>query len=173
MGTRTSAKIDPLVYGARMGVSFPVVIKGRPVRIKPFAGVISYKVEATGRLVHGICENENQCVTFSPVAGQPPRVRFMREIVLEAHDVRRFYGVGPGLDIEVDVGRYNWLGISLFLSGSAYAIMGDRTMVFGTAQPYDDPVGNDVAAAAYRVEVEPWMYRAGVGIRFQWLGGGP
>ena len=34
----------------------------------------------------------------------------------------------------------------------------------------DDQIGNDVATATFEAEVNPWIYRANVGIRFQWLG---
>jgi len=95
---------------------------------------------------------------------------FLRETTLSASGSRRFNGVGPGLDVEMDTGRYGPLGVSLFLGGRAYYIPGDRSFSFATSQSFDDPVGMDVAGAQFGVDIEPWMFRAHVGIRFLWLG---
>jgi hypothetical protein len=43
-------------------------------------------------------------------------------------------------------------------------------MTYGTSQAFDDMLGNDIATATFEAEVNPWIYRANVGIRFQWLG---
>ena len=70
----------------------------------------------------------------------------------------------------MDTGRFGPLGTSLFLGGRAYHVLGDRSIAFGTSQDYDDVLGMDTATASFEVEVDPWLYRAHVGIRFFWLG---
>ena len=72
--------------------------------------------------------------------------------------------------VEVDTGRFGPIGSALFLGARAYAVLGERTISFGTTQTFSDALGNDVETANFEVTVDPWLYRAHVGIRFQWLG---
>ncbi len=54
--------------------------------------------------------------------------------------------------------------------GRAYAIVDDRTISFSATASYDDQLGTDDATALFKVKVDPWMFRAHVGIRFHYLG---
>ncbi len=172
-GSRTSAQVDTLVFGASLGVAFPVRVAKRQLRIKPSVGWISYEVDAEGLVVDAACDPVTQCTdTVIPIPPFPPIVTpgFLRETTLTGGASQRFNGIGPGLDVEMDAVRYGPLGVSLFLGGRAYRVLGDRTFGFGASQSFDDQLGMDVAVAAWEVEVDAWMYRAHVGIRFQWLG---
>jgi hypothetical protein len=160
-GSETNAQVDTLVFGASLGVAFPIPIGKRQLRIKPSVGWINYEVEATGLVVQAACGN---LPTASCTSGT------LREITLSASDSQRFNGIGPGLDVEMDTGRYGPLGVSLFLGWRAYAIVDDRTISFGTEEPYDDHLGRDRATAQFEVKVDPWIFRGHVGIRFHWLG---
>jgi hypothetical protein len=163
-GTSTIAQVDTLVYGASLGVAFPVQVGKRPLRIKPSFGWINYKVEVDGLVVDAACGDPGSV---------PPSLScndFLREMILAANDSQRFNGIGPGLDVEMDTGRYGPLGVSLFMGARAYAILGDRTISFSTEETFVDQLGTDRAVAQFEVEVDPWIYRAHVGIRFHWLG---
>ena len=70
----------------------------------------------------------------------------------------------------MDTGRFGPIGTSLFLGGRAFYTLGNRTIAFGTTQHYNDQVGNDIANARFQVDVNAWMFRTQVGMRFQWLG---
>ena len=174
-GSLTTSQVDTLVYGASFGVAFPARIADRQIRIKPSAGWITYKVDSTGTVVDAACPtfppqpqiNPNKCI---PIVTDPQG--FLRETTLMGSGSQRFHGIGGGLDIEMDTIRYGPLGVSLFLGARAYKVLGDRTIAFNAAQTFNDVLGMDRAAAAWEVEVDPWMYRAHVGIRFQWLGSG-
>jgi hypothetical protein len=172
-GSKTSSTVDTLVYGANFGVAFPLRAGKRQLRIKPSFGWINYEVKAEGTVVDGACKPTKQCtdtvVEFPPF---PPFVSegFLRETTLTASDSKTFNGIGPGLDIEMDTGKFGPLGVSLFMGGRAYYILGDREIAFGTSEAFDDPVGMDVAVAKFQVEVDPWLFRAHVGIRIHWLG---
>jgi hypothetical protein len=165
VGSRTSAQVDTLVYGASLGVAFPARIGKRQLRIKPSVGWINYKLEAEALVVDAACSPEDQCT----IVGD-----HLRETTLTANDSQRFNGIGPGLDIEMDTGRFGPIGSSLFLGARAYRILGDRTISFGTTETFTDRVSGpgetDVAVGAFEVEVDPWMFRGHVGIRFHWLG---
>jgi hypothetical protein len=169
-GSETSAEVDTLVFGASLGVAFPLQVGKRQLRIKPSIGWINYEVDAEGLVVDAACDPENRCTDVTGTPGLPPDPGFLRETILTASDSQRFNGIGPGLDVEMDTGRYGPLGVSLFMGGRAYAIVDDRTISFGTQEVYDDQLGTDRAAGRFEVEVDRWLYRAHVGIRFHWLG---
>lgn len=163
-GTSLIAQVDTLVYGANLGVAFPVQLGERELRIKPSFGWINYKVEAEGFVVDADCGNPN---------GIPPSVLcndFLRETILSANGSQRFNGIGPGLDVEMDTVRYGPIGVSLFLGGRAYAVLGDRSFSISTTEAFNDQLGNDVAAGLFEIEVDPWIFRAHVGVRFHFLG---
>jgi hypothetical protein len=180
-GTNTISQVDTLAFGASLGVAFPVQILDRQLRIKPSIGWINYKVEVDGLVVNAACAD------VVPLPGQPNEFRggctdttdsrgvqhegFLRQPEsLAASDSQRFNGIGPGLDIEMDAAQIGPLGVSLFLGGRAYAIVDDRTISFGATESYDDQLGTDDATALFKVKVDPWMFRAHVGIRFHYLG---
>jgi hypothetical protein len=159
-GSSTSAQVGTLVFGAGLGVSFPGRIGKRQLRIKPSAGWISYEVDAEGLVVDAACDPTSTCISPG----------FLRETVLEGSASQRFHAVGGGLDIEMDTGRFGPIGASLFLGARFYRVLGDRTISFEASEAFDDQIGEDLAVGSWEVEVNPWMYRAHVGIRFQWLG---
>jgi hypothetical protein len=192
-GTRTSTKIDTLAVGANLGVAFPLKVGKRQIRIKPSVGWINYEVKADGFVVDAACEPEGRCTDVGTtmfilnpnpppfVIGVPGPVKegFLRETILSANASQRFNGIGPGLDIEMDTGRFGPLGVSLYIGGRAYAIVDDRTISFGASRTFTDqvsdpgadpPVKTDRATAQFEVKVDPWIYRAHLGIRFYWLG---
>ena len=184
VGSSTSAQIDTLVFGASLGVAFPLKVGKRQLRIKPSVGWIHYKVETNGLVVDAACDTfdtpmgpENRCTDVTLVPGDPPEPGFLRETILTASKSRRFNGIGPGLDIEMDTGRYGPLGVSLFMGARAYAVLGDRTISFGATESFTDQISDpnsegktDVAVGRFEVKVDPWIYRGHVGIRFRWLG---
>jgi hypothetical protein len=178
-GSRTSAEIDTLVYGANLGVAFPLQFGTRQLRIKPSVGWINYKVEAEGLVVDAACNPTGRCTNATPFFVQ---YGYLRERTLSGSGSQRFNGIGPGLDIELDTGRFGPIGSSLFIGARGYRILGDRTISFGAEQTFtaemsdpDDPFqrivfGPERDTASFEVEVDPWVVRAHVGIRFQWLG---
>jgi len=178
-GTRTSAEVDTLVFGASLGVAFPLQVGERQIRIKPSFGWINYEVEVEGIVVNAACDPVERCTTTTSVITLPPprdpiiivNDGFLRQPeALTADDTKTFNGIGPGLDIEVDTGKIGPIGSAIFLGARAYHILGDRKIKFGTRQQYDDVFGMDVGVANFEVEVDPWVYRTHVGIRFMWLG---
>ncbi len=163
-GSETTAEVDTIVFGASLGVAFPLQFGKRQLRIKPSVGWINYEVKANGLVVDAKCDPEILCTDVRISPG------FLRETILRGSGSQRFNGIGPGLDIEMDAARYGPLGVSLFIGGRAYAIVDDRTISFDATQSFDDQIGMDTAAARFEVKVDSWIYRAHVGVRFHWLG---
>jgi hypothetical protein len=176
VGTRTTATFDTLVYGATLGVAFPLRIGNRQIRIKPYLAWTNYKINGEGIVVDAKCKVDppstmDQCTdVFFPDFGGFVIPGLLRETELRASASQRFNGIGPGLDIEMDAGQFGPFGASLFIGGRAYAVLGDRAFAFGTSENFDDAFGMDTAVGAFAIEVDPWIFRAHAGIRFQWLG---
>ncbi len=171
-GSETTAEYDQWMFGASVGVAFPVEYRERQLRIKPLFGWINYKVDAEGVVVDALCPfppARPACTDYNPT-GNAVLPGFLRETTLTGSDSSRFNAIGGGLDIEMDIIRWGPVGTALFAGGRAYRVVGDRKIEFFAAQEYDDLAGNDVNAARFEVEVDEWIYRAGIGIRFQWLG---
>jgi hypothetical protein len=97
---------------------------------------------------------------------------------LSADTTKIFNGIGPSLEIEMDVGRFGPLGVSLFLGGAMYRILGDRIVNLSDTvstdierlSPSVVSLPADTYTANWSFEADPWMYSAAVGIRFHWLG---
>lgn len=175
-GSNTVTLTDTLTYGASLGVAFPAKLGKRQLRIKPSFGWIHYKIDGTGVVVNAKCALDPSTPNISDTACVPrnsPRgviPGFLRETHLEGSASQMFNAIGGGLDIEMDTVRYGPVGASLFLGGAFYRTLGDRTIGFSDSEAFNDQLGMDTATAEWQIEVDPWMYRAHVGIRFQWLG---
>jgi hypothetical protein len=176
-GQLVTAEIQRPVWSASVGIAFPVEFRKRQLRIKPSFGWINYEVEAEGLVIDAMCREYTnvlgdlmtQCTDILPsIIFEEDGI--LRETTLSANDSQRFNGIGPGLDVEMDTGRFGPIGSSVFLGARAYHILGDRSVSFGTSETYDDEFGMDTAVGIFEVEVDPWIVRASVGIRFQWLG---
>lgn len=167
-GSETVAKMEDTTYGAYAGISFPLELYGRAFRIRPAFAWIRYEVGIDGRIVDADCLPRG---TFTECNTTPPQNGFLRETRLAASRTVTFDGIGPSLDIEMDTGRLGPLGTSLFLGARVYRIVGGRKVKFDSeVETFDDVLGQDSAIGHFRFEVDKWMYRIGVGLRFQWLG---
>jgi len=169
-GSELVATMDDVHYGMHAGVSFPLEIYGRPLRIKPGIAWLRYEVELEGLVVNADCRailGRTECNDNLA----PPFTGFLRETRLPASSTETFDGLGPSLDIEMDTGRMGPLGTSIFLGARVYRILGDQDVELRSGPvAFDDQLGQDEAAARYRFEVDDWMYRIGIGLRFAWLG---
>ncbi len=172
-GARTLTEQGTLTVGAKIGVAFPVEFAGRQLRIKPSFGWIRYKVRAKGVLVDPTCRPvgaSTQCTNVYDNNGNLLNRGFLRESILQNSASELFDAFGPGLDIEIDTGRFGPIGSALFFGVGGYYLPGDREISFSDAEAFSDELGNDVHTASWKLRVAPWIYRAGVGMRFQWLG---
>jgi hypothetical protein len=57
--------------------------------------------------------------------------------------------------------------LSLYTSGQAYHVLGDRTVELTGIGIFDD--GSRIVSFDAEYEREPWHYRIGVGLRFRWV----
>ena len=162
-GTRASAKIEPLSYGAGFGAAFEVQLLDQIIRIKPSIEYFSFEVEASGIISRGVAT-----VAIVPNGDDPDDISDFRHILLESRRSKRFHGLGPGLEIETDAARVGSLVTSVFLSARAYSMFGNleiRENVFNTSDP--DPLAQQ-ENARFETEIDRWLFRGGVGIRLRW-----
>ncbi len=175
-GSRTRSEVHGLAFGASAGVVFGFEAWGRQFRIKPSAGWLRTQIGVRGRVEHPICNNGSADPSRDTcdLDGEqfPGSSGFTRVITLKAHDSLWLDGVGPGVELEMDTGRFGPYTVSLFLGGGGYYLLGDRTLAFsalGTIGP--DPVGDPVDYVAdFTFRVNPWLYRGGIGLRLSWVG---
>jgi hypothetical protein len=165
-GSQTTAEVQTLAYGAAVGVAFPFVVRGFQLRAKPSVGWIRYEVAVEGTVHAAFCAGGgNLCRTDAFPPG------FARLVDLRGGDSQWFNGIGPGLEIEMDVYRFSQFGVSVFLDGHAYRVLGNRSVEFSDSIAITDDLGGpDTYAANWSFEVDPWIYRAGLGLRIHWLG---
>lgn len=176
VGSRTRSEVKGLAFGASAGVSLGFEAFGRSFRVKPAAGWLRTQIGVRGRVEAGICNNATSPQSldtcdldgkqFSNVQG------FTRIITLKAHDSIWLDGIGPGLDLEMDTGRFGPYTVSLFLGGAAYYLLGDRDLAFSAQRTIGpDRLGDPVDYRAdFTFRVDPWLYRGGIGLRFSWMG---
>ena len=184
VGSQTSSTVDTWTWGAGMGLAFPFEFRGRQLRIKPSFGWFRYRVDVEGLVLvalkddppAGVGANVRDCVYLPNVLA--PTSASCSGIRLEQSASQSFDGIGPGLELEMDAFRWGPIGASLFLAGAAYRVLGERKVEFSASAQYPAQstpgfpggIPADSYVANWSFEVKPWIKRAGVGIRFHFLG---
>jgi len=161
-GSSLRAQADPLALSAGAGITFRADIGDRALRIKPSIEWFWQQEQIFGTL--GEAESEGANPDFCG----PCRTLFI-------HDSRKsnFHSLGPGLEFELDAARVSDFVLTVFASGRAYHILGDRKVEFestGTWMVNGAPSmvrADSTLTASY--EREPWHYQAGIGVRLRWL----
>jgi hypothetical protein len=177
-GSRTASEVQGLTLGANVGIAVQFEAFGRQFRIKPAASWLREQIDVRGRVEQGICINSrpppNEKRDDCDLDGVqfPGAVGFTRVITLKADDDQWFDGIGPSLDLEMETGRFGPYTVSLFLGGGAYYVFSDRTMALSVQRTIGpDSIGDPVDYHAdFTFRVNPWLYRAGIGLRLSWVG---
>lgn len=174
-GSKTTAQLDTLVYGARAGIAFPLELFGREFRLKPSVGWIRYDIGAKGEVADAECRTappppagNTNCNTLLPQPGA------LRAIQLTGSASGSFDGIGGGLEFEMDTAKIGPLGCSLFVGAHAFKILGNRELEFADSESFADTgvpgLAADATSARFRFEVDEVMFRVGFGLRLHWLG---
>lgn len=170
-GSETIATFGDYIYGAHAGVAIPFELWGRALRIRTSVGWLRYEVDLEGIVTDAECTPIGTTTTeCNPLNLQRPG-GFQRAVTLTASTNQEFDGIGPGLDVEMDTGRFGPVGSSILIGVQFYRILGDRKVDFSSpAVTVSDSLGTDQNQAHFGYEAHEWIYRLGVGIRFSWLG---
>lgn len=159
-GSRTTAEVQTLAWAAGIGVAMPFEWRGRQFRVKPQVGWYRYQVDVDGVVLRA-------AKPFND--GQPGRF-----IELEGADSKWFNAIGPGMELEMVLGRRGPIEPSVFIGGQAYKVLGNRKIEFSDSVTISDSVAGlpptDTYTADWSFEVDPWVYRGWIGVRLRWLG---
>jgi hypothetical protein len=169
VGSVTNAEVETLLVSGGLGVAFTVDAWERRLRIKPSFEYLREKIKVSGKLTRAFRQDQG-------TAGPPtiPSV-YLPSIQLDAEDELTSYGIGPGLELEMDAGRAGPFLLSVFLAGQAYRMLGDRDLDLQDTQQIQVPDQNPTTPAVQDVSADwtfhahAWSYRGGLGVRFRWL----
>jgi hypothetical protein len=160
-------------YGAQVGVAIPFSFLNRTLRIKPSFAWLHYQIDVKGNLLTAIKDDVNG-VTFGILSSFGPN---LRTIDLTASETRDVDAVGPGLEIELDSIRSGPFGASMFTSVHIYRVVTDRKIRLTDEVSFPDGTGSggdgllaDTYRARWSHDLDPWIYRLRVGIRFHYFG---
>jgi hypothetical protein len=155
-GSATTSDADTLQYGAVVGFSIPVDIGEWQLSIKPSARYVHQEFE-----FRGIFSEADRPGTI-PAPGPTSVTLLQGSEKLEVH------AVGPHLEIEVLATQIKSIGASMYINGGAYRVLSDRDVSF--QQIGRDNLNTRTFIAFWDAEIDPWIYRAGIGMRIRWLG---
>jgi len=150
VGSQTRVKPVRLMWTAGVGLAFDFQAADLPMRFKTSIEWIRYTLELEGLVHRAVKPDPND-----------PATRFIEITGSEDFDND---AIGPGFELEVDAGRTGHMGFSVFLGFNAYRLLGNRQSKFSGS--FDDGV---VETADFSVELDPWVFRGGLGFRFRWL----
>ena len=170
------AELDSVVFGAGMGVVFGFKSGGRRWSIKPSIEWTHFEVSFSGQFDEVRLEYE----TLDPnLPGnvqncRPYNLTNCRTQVLDSvrmsEGVKRSYnGIGPGIEFELEAARSGDFLFSIFVGGSAHRILEKRKVQLSASQPSSVEPQDDPYTATWSATLDPWFYRAGVGLRVRWL----
>jgi len=162
-GTTVSVESEPLILAGGLGLSFDFKLLGRKMRVKPSAEWTWQKMTVSARLGYAepnLPPPSSGCDAMATPPGCPT-------LQTETSHSKGMHFVGPGLEVEVDAGRAGPLMMSLYASGRAYRVVSDREVNSSTSQLLSDGRGPVDLSATFKID--PWLYRAAVGLRFRWM----
>jgi hypothetical protein len=156
-GSATYSDADNRQYGAVIGLSFPVDIGDWQLSIRPSARYLNQKFYFTGIVSDG----DRPGVLAAP----PPTT----VVLLQGSDNLTVDAVGPALELELAAASVKGLAASVYVSGGAYRVLSDRDVFMRTQDTSTPATG--VYRGTWTAEIDPWIYRASVGMRVRWVGG--
>ena len=152
-GSTTTIDLENVAYGAGIGIAFPVEIGDYKLLIKPAARYLRRKYKNQGAVLNAFRLNPN-----GPTRGVD--LRGSEDFTVDA--------VGPSLEIEVEALGVGSLRSSVFANVAAFRILGNHNVAFSTTD--QDSLGQQTFTANWIADVNPWIYRAGIGMRVRWSG---
>lgn len=165
-GSATSAEVMPLVISAGAGVAFTLEAWERRIRIKPSVEYVREEIEVKGVVHRAVWNFAPPATADNPFPKAENFPSGLRLIELRGSDKQTFHGIGPGLEIEMDTLRAGPFMLAVYVSGNAYAFLGDRDVELSDANPVGD---EKEETATWRFEKDEWAFRGFVGLRFRWV----
>jgi len=174
-GAATRVELDSVVFGAGLGVSFSFEAGGRRWSIKPSIEWTHFEVNFSGefnevRLEYATLDPDTPGTIRNcrPYDLTNCRTNVLDSVRMSDAVTRSYNGIGPGIELEIEAARTGDFLFSVFLGGAAHRILEKRSVQLSASQPSTvEPQAP--YTASWTASLDPWFYRAGVGLRIRWL----
>ncbi|MFP6654155.1 MAG: hypothetical protein VCB25_00910 [Myxococcota bacterium] len=163
-GSETTVDSETIQFGAHVGIAFPVQIGDWQVSIKPSVRYLRQEL-----LFGGIVSDGIRGDGLESLARSTPTNR----ILLLGSTTTDLHAVGPGIEIEIEAGGVRSLSASVFISGGAYRVLSDEQISFSTQVMDGNETGFTLYEGFWTADIDPWIYRANIGMRIRWTGANP
>jgi hypothetical protein len=150
-GSRAKIQVERWVFGAGLGVAFTATVFDRTIRIKPSFEYYTHELD----MISSVRRAVKQVDPTTSLDG-------FRLISLSASDTVTLHALGAGLELEADAGRLGPIMTSLFAMGRGYKYTGNLHHTFSDSNELGE-------SATWFYDIDPWLWRAGLGIRFRWV----
>jgi len=161
VGSVVHAEAKPLLLSGGVGGVFHFEAFDRGFRLRPSLEWM-YRRD-TMRTVMGGGETESTTGNLCTPC---------RTVFIKSQTEKGFHGLGPGVELEADVGRMRDLQIGFYGFLRAYYMVGDRKANLASRGQWQRSDGQPTSRVdtifRTQYEREPWDYRFGVGIRVLW-----
>lgn len=164
-GSSVRAEGKPLILSGGLGSEFAFEAFERGFRVRPTLEWMYHRDTIKNTLGGG----EVEVAGSEATACNPCRTLFIK-----TQTEKGFHSIGPGIELEADIGRAGQFLVGFYGNFRALYIVGDRKVNMrstGSWTRTDNGQPSTVRADTTfvtRYEREPWHYRFGAGIRFLW-----
>jgi hypothetical protein len=150
-GSRAVIQVERWVFGAGLGVAFTANVLERTIRVKPSFEYFMHDLDMKGSVRRAVKQRD-------PASSLDD----FRLIALAASDTVTLHALGAGLEVEADAGRLGPIMTSLFVMGRGYRYTGNLNHTLSDTNDFGE-------SAKWSYDIDPWLWRAGLGIRFRWV----
>jgi hypothetical protein len=149
-GTRAKQQTKRWMLSGGAGFAFTTEVFRRTVRIKPSFEFVREEIDLIGAVHRAVALR-------SPASLSIDDYRLVR---LATDSTETLYGLGPGLELEVDTVATGPVMLSVYASGRGYRFIGHLHTTLVASNESGE-------TATFRFENEPWAWRGGIGLRFR------
>jgi len=164
-GSRAKTEVQPFLFSAGLGTAFTTTFFDRTVRIKPSFEYMWQQQKLIGQAHRAVKQEQDR-----PPPAEDPIVDF-RFATVNGDRIEDQHGLGIGVEIEADSGRIGPIVFSPFLWGRGYHIVGDTEyeLLVNNSDPNGVSAAGVPESVTYRYDFNPWVWRAGAGIRLRFV----
>jgi len=148
-GGTLKSKLQRWQFAGGAGIAFTTDLWGRRIRVKPSFEYLTQEIEVSGLIKRA-----------TAIIDRPRDFDDLRLIILKASKMKRYHGMGAGMELEMDTRRSGPLLVSMFANVRVYRFMGDLKVNLKAKNSFDEE-------AKFRFELKRYTYRTAIGIRFR------
>ncbi len=148
-GSVIESQVQRWSYSAGAGIAMTIDIFDRRFRVKPSFEWMTEKIELKGEARRAIA-----------LVYEPRTATDLRYEVFKASKSKRYYGLGAGLEFELDTRRAGPFLVSVFGNARGYRFMGNGKIRVKASNTYGEEV-------TFEIKRDRYAYRATTGIRLR------